>query len=169
MSTEQFKKDILPFQDKLYRYALSIVFDMELAKDIVQEVLLKVWAKRAELETIDNKEAWCIRITRNLSYDKLKLSHRKNVGLEFAENEWDGGLTPSNLTENKDLMAAIYDSMKDLSAQQREIFRLRDLLGYSNKEIKEILGLNDSQVKVNLFRARQKIKLKLGKLINYEG
>jgi len=61
------------------------------------------------------------------------------------------------------------EMMQDLSEQQREIFRLRDLLGYSNKEIKELLNLSDSQVKVNLFRARQKIKLKLGKLINYEG
>lgn len=167
MSTEQFKKDILPFQDKLYRYALSIVFDMELAKDIVQEVLMKVWTKRTQLATIDNKEAWCVRITRNLAYDKLKLSHRKNVGLEFAETTFDDNLNPAGITENKDLLAAIYESMKDLSAQQREIFRLRDLLGYSNKEIKEIMGLNDSQVKVNLFRARQKIKSTLGKLISY--
>lgn len=169
MSTEQFKKDILPLQDKLYRYALSIVFDMELAKDIVQEVFLKVWSKRAQLVTIDNKEAWCIRITRNLAYDKLKLSHRKNVGLAFAESAHDDQLNPAGIVENKDLMAAIYHSMKDLSAQQREIFRLRDLLGYSNKEIKAIMDLNDNQVKVNLFRARQKIKLKLGKLINYGG
>lgn len=169
MSTEQFKKDILPLQDKLYRYALSIVFDMELAKDIVQEVFLKVWAKRAQLLTIKNKEAWCIRITRNLAYDKLKLSHRKNVGLAFAESTHDDQLNPAGIVENKDLMAAIYHSMKDLSAQQREIFRLRDLLGYSNKEIKAIMDLNDNQVKVNLFRARQKIKLKLGKLINYGG
>jgi len=167
MSTEQFKKDILPFQDKLYRYALSIVFEVELAKDIVQEVLMKVWTKREQLASIDNKEAWCVRITRNLAYDKLKLSHRKNVGLEFAATTFDDNLNPAGITENKDLLAAIYESMKDLSAQQREIFRLRDLLGYSNKEIKVIMDLNDSQVKVNLFRARQKIKSKLGKLISY--
>lgn len=169
MSTEQFKKDIVPLQDKLYRYALSIVFEVELAKDIVQEVLLKVWAKRAQLATVKNVEAWCIRITRNLAFDKLKLSHRKNVGLEYAEKEWDRGINPAQLAENSDLMTAIYDSMNNLSEQQREIFRLRDLLGYSNKEVKEIMALNDSQVKVNLFRARQKIKLKLGKLLNYEG
>ncbi|MEM1119840.1 MAG: RNA polymerase sigma factor [Bacteroidota bacterium] len=169
MSTEQFKIDILPLQDKLYRYALSIVFETELAKDIVQEVLLKVWAKREQLATVKNVEAFCIRITRNLALDKLKLKHRKNVGLEFAEKEWDKSASPMQLAENRDLMTAIYDSMKDLSEQQKEIFRLRDLLGYSNKEVKEIMALNDSQVKVNLFRARQKIKQQLRKLLKYEG
>jgi RNA polymerase sigma-70 factor (ECF subfamily) len=167
MSNIDFKKDILPFQDKMYRYALSIVFDAELAKDIVQEVLLKLWDKRADLEEVRNKEAWCIRLTRNKAYDKLKLAHRKNVDLEQATQKYSLAPTPDDFVEDSDLIQAIYNIMKDLSEKQREIFRLRDLLGYSNKEIKEIMGLNDSQVKVNLFRARQTIKLKLGKLINY--
>ncbi len=167
MSAEQFKKDILPFQDKLYRYALSIVFEVDLAKDIVQEVFLKVWTKRADLKDIINKEAWCIRITRNLALDKLKAANRKNVDLAYAANQFVGDSNPATQAEEKDLVASIYKAMKDLSPQQKEIFRLRDLLGYSNKEIKELMDLNDSQVKVNLYRARQKIKAKLGKLINY--
>jgi len=167
MSTEQFKKDILPFQNKLYKYALSIVFDVELAKDIVQEVFIKVWTKRGELHNINNKEAWCVRITRNLALDKLKAANRKNVDLTYAVNHFVGDANPAIQTEEKDLMASIYAAMKDLSPQQKEIFRLRDLLGYTNKEIKELLELSDSQVKVNLYRARQKIKAKLGKLINY--
>lgn len=167
MSTEQFKKDILPFQNKLYRYALSIVFDVELAKDIVQEVFLKVWTKREELQKIKNKEAWCVRITRNLALDKLKAANRKNVDLGYAANHFVGDANPAIQTEENDLIAAIYEAMKDLSLQQKEIFRLRDLLGYTNKEIKELMDLKDSQVKVNLFRARQKIKAKLGKLMNY--
>ena len=167
MSTEQFKKDILPFQNKLYRYALSIVFDVELAKDIVQEVFLKVWTKRAELESVNNKEAWCVRITRNLAVDKLKAANRKNVDLTYAANHFVGDANPAMQTEENDLIASIYVAMKDLSPQQKEIFRLRDLLGYTNKEVKELMDLKDSQVKVNLYRARQKIKAKLGKLINY--
>ena len=169
MSTEEFQKDILPLQDKLYRYALSMVYEVDLAKDIVQEVFIKIWKKRDQLSQIENKEAWCIRVTRNQSLDKLKMAHRKNVGLEHAANQFVSTLNPEGLAEEKDLVAAIYEMMKELTEQQREIFRLRDLLGYSNKEIKELMNLSDSQVKVNLFRARQKIKLKLGKLINYGG
>jgi len=146
-----------------------MVYDAHLAKDIVQEVFIKIWNKRDQLNQIVNKEAWCIRVTRNLALDKLKLAHRKNVGLEMAANQFVSTINPEDLAAEKDLVTAIHEMMKDLSEQQREIFRLRDLLGYSNKEIKEIMNLNDNQVKVNLFRARQKIKLKLGKLINYGG
>ena len=61
----------------------------------------------------------------------------------------------------------IKDLLQDLPEKQQEIFRLRELLGYSNAEIEEILALDRNQVKVNLFRARQKIKSKLLQLINY--
>ena len=169
MNTQIFKKDILPLQDKMYRYALSIVFDTEVAKDIIQEVFLKIWTKRDQLTSIKHKEAWCIRITRNLSLDKLKAANRRNVSLEFVSNETTNDLSPSDEMETNDLLSAIHEAMKDLNNQQKEIFRLRDLMGYSNKEIKEILDLNDNQIKVNLYRARQRIKLKLGKLINYGG
>ena len=151
----------------MYRYALSMVFDNDLANDIVQEVLMKLWDRREQLSEINNVEAWCIRMTRNKSLDKLKLANRRNVDLQQAEQKQASMPAPDRLLEENDLLNSIYDLMKDLSEQQREIFRLRDLLGYSNREIKEITGLSDGQVKVNLFRARQKIKQKLGKLINY--
>lgn len=167
MSAEIFQKDILPVKDKMYRYALSIVFDVELAKDIVQEVLMKIWVKRSQLPTINNKEAWCIRLTRNLSLDKLKSVSRKNVGLEGLEKKILTKHNPELALEGEDLLASIYQIMKDLPEKQREVFRLRDLMGYSNAEIKAIMELTDSQVKVNLFRARQKVRLYLGKLINY--
>jgi len=167
MNAQDFKKHILPLQDKMYRYALSIVFDNDLANDIVQEVLMKLWDRREQLSEINNVEAWCIRMIRNKSLDKLKLANRRNVDLQQAEQKQASMLAPDRLLEENDLLNSIYDLMKDLSEQQREIFRLRDLLGYSNREIKEITGLSDGQVKVNLYRARQKIKQKLGKLINY--
>jgi len=57
--------------------------------------------------------------------------------------------------------------LKNLPTKQREIFQLRELAGYSNQEIQEILGLDAGQVKINLFRARRKIRESLKKLINY--
>lgn len=167
MSTEQFKKDILPLQDKMYRYALSMVFDLSLAQDIVQEVFLKLWATRTQLAKVKNKEAWCIRITRNLCLDKLKRVGRHHLDLEQASELPTFTPDPEQTSEDNDLLAAIYRAMEDLSAEQREIFRLRDLLGYSNIEIAEMMGLKDNRIRVGLFRARQKIRNKLKQLINY--
>ncbi len=167
MTKEHFTIHVLPLQNKLYRYALSIVFEEELAKDIVQEVLLKLWDQRVKLMAVQNVEAWSIRMTRNLSYDKLKASSRKMEDIESVPISFVANSFPAEVTENADLIEAVKDIMQDLPEKQKEIFRLRELLGYSNTEIEELLSLDHNQVKVNLFRARQKIKSKLLQLINY--
>ena len=53
MMLEYFKSEVLPLKNKLYRFANSIVGDDDLAKDIVQETMLKTWEKRAELKPVD--------------------------------------------------------------------------------------------------------------------
>ena len=167
MTKEHFTRQVLPLQNKLYRYALSIVFEEALAQDIVQEVFLKLWNQRAKLQKVKNIEAWSIRMTRNLSYDKLKASSRKMDDIETVAISFVANSFPGKATEHADLIAAIKDIMQNLPEKQKEIFRLRELLGYSNAEIEELLSLDRNQVKVNLFRARQKIKSKLLQLINY--
>ena len=49
MDVTDFKEEVLPLKNKLYRFALTIVKDDDLAKDVVQECLIKVWEKREEV------------------------------------------------------------------------------------------------------------------------
>lgn len=167
MTPEQFKIEVLPLKDKLYRYALSIVYDTELAKDLVQEVLLKLWQTREKLSDIKNIEAWSVRITRNLAYDKQKAFSNRGVSLDESHLKISGGSFPDKTTEVNDLMVTVRAITADLPDNQKEIFRLRDIMGYSNVEIAEILSLDPNQVKVYLFRARKKIKDVLTKRMNY--
>lgn len=166
MTAEQFNKTISPIRQKLYRYALSRVYDPELARDIVQEVLVKLWAQQDRLHSISNLEAWLITCIRNLSVDKLKSSHRqtKEIG---AALHLKASSFPDKAAEDADLIQKVQLILEDLPEKQREIFRLRELMGYSNAEIQEILSMDENQVKVNLFRARQKVKLVLKKIISY--
>ena len=167
MTQEQFENNILPLQDQLYRYAVSILFDVEAGKDIVQEVLLKLWKQREKLDQIENLSAWCIRLTRNTCLDRLRSPKNKMLGLEQAGTPLAQRLIPDVDAEQNDLVKAMHRMLKDLPTQQQEIFRLHDIMGYSNREIEELLQLNDSQVKVNLCRARQKIRKRLTQMINY--
>ena len=167
MTKDQFIQEVLPIQHSLYRYVLSIVFEEELAKDIVQEVLLKLWDQRVKLSTINNIEAWGIRVARNLAYDKLRLANRRTEPIDRVVHQFVASSFPDKEVESEDLLQAVKELMQDLPEKQQEIFRLRELLGYSNAEIEEILSLDRNQVKVNLFRARQKIKANLLRLINY--
>ncbi len=167
MTPEQFKTDILPIKDRLNRYAISIVYDTELAKDIVQEVFLKLWNQRENLSEVRNIEAWSMRITRNTALDKLKASSMKVLSLDKASYLDSGVEIPDTIVERTDLMNVIKKVLELLPEKQQEIFRLRDMIGYSNPEIGEMMALKESDVKVNLFRARKKIKTELIKIMDY--
>jgi len=166
MTKEQFHKEILPLREKLYRYALSLTLDTALAEDVLQDVFIKLWTKRDELDPVKNREAWCVRVVRNQSLDRIR--QRKRQPLELEKVQYSvGAVGMTDHLEHEDLLQQIRLVLEKLPEQQREIFRLRELMGYSNAEIEEILHLNHSQVKVSLFRARQIIRKQMDKIINY--
>ncbi len=166
MTEENFRTDILPLKHRIYAYALSMTFDREKARDIVQEVFEKLWRNREKLHTVDNLEAWTIRICRNHILDKMKQKVPSIHSIDGAEVIQIAERSRDRL-EEKDLIEKVKKIIEYLPEKQREIFRLRELQGFNNYEIQEILGLSDNQVKVNLFRARKKIKELLLQKINY--
>mgnify|MGYP003643667231 FL=1 len=159
MDVAQFKTDVLPLKNKLYRFAFNIVKDEELAKDVVQECMIKVWEKRDEVKHINNLEAWCMQVTRNKALDKLRSKHIKKTDLfevEFdTRKEKD---TPVVLAERNEIMNRIQFLIDALPNRQREVMQLRDIEGYSYKEIADMLEIDINLVKTNLFRARRKLK-----------
>ena len=62
----------LPFKDKLYRFALNIVGNTFDAEDIMQELMIKIWNRMDQYTLIENKEAWCMTVTRNMCIDKVR-------------------------------------------------------------------------------------------------
>lgn len=167
MMLEYFKSEILPLKNKLFRYANSILGDTDLAKDVVQETLIKVWEKREEFDLINNLEAWCMKITRNYALDKLRSKHHKSIPLKFDyEQEYDGP-SPYFQTELGNTMQVIDSIIIRLPTKQKESFQLRDIEGLSYQEICEVTGYNINDVKVNIFRARKAIRTSLLKLQNH--
>jgi RNA polymerase sigma-70 factor (family 1) len=159
MDVTQFKTEVLPLKNKLYRFAFNIVKDEELAKDVVQECMIKVWEKRDEVKLIHNLEAWCMQVTRNKALDKLRSKHIKRTDLFEVEldtrKEKD---TPVVLAERSEIMGRIQELIDNLPNRQREVMQLRDIEGYSYKEIADMLVIDINLVKTNLFRARRKLK-----------
>lgn len=153
----------------MYRFALTYMKDEDDAKDVVQDVLLKLWETRDELNLVKNREAWCITLTRNKALDKLKRVGRKmktelnEVKMQIVSDE----ISPVEATANNQEMTQIREIMSQLPEKQRSSFHLRDVEGYSYLEICETLKMDINQVKVNIFRARKTIKLNLEKLHSY--
>ena len=151
----------MPTRNKLYRFALSYLKNEEEAKDIVQEVFIKVWDKKRSLNFYQNIEAWCMKLTKNLSLDRIKSRQFQLSASNEHLPEIAGEDSPYKETELNNTISLVRKFIENLPEKQRDILHLRDVEGYAYQEIADILNLDINQVKVNLFRARKTVKQKM--------
>lgn len=168
MDLEAFQNRVLPAKNKLFRFAYRMLASEAEAQDVVQEVLIKVWNGREQMDQVQNWEAWCMRMTKNLSLDRLRSKQRKATdAMEEGFDVRNDTLSPHDTTELGESMQKIGKLIEALPEKQRQVIHLRDIEGYSYNEICEILDLDMSQVKVNLFRARNSVREKFLKINAY--
>jgi RNA polymerase sigma-70 factor (ECF subfamily) len=157
MTLETFKIQLLPLREKLLNISLRVMEDKADAEDIVQETFLKLWFIRDQLENYRNVEALAVTITKNLALDKLRT---RKPGEEWP----DGPLpdprsgNPEEILEQQDAVACIRRLIRRLPSLQQTIIRMKDIEGYEVAEIAEITGSRPETVRVNLSRARKKIR-----------
>ncbi len=165
MSSKMFDNLILQHTDGLYRFALSILKEPESAKDAIQDCLAKIWKKRDSLDQIENPQAWVFRVVKNHCLDVIRSSRHtemiseQNPVLDSSRADFD------LLYEDHQLWLA--KAIETLSAKQQQVFHLREVEEMSYQEICDITGLEMTDVKVNLHRARVSIKAKLEKVEAY--
>ena len=159
MKKISFRNDVLPLKNVLYRLALRITMNREEAEDVVQDTLMKVWDKRDTLDNIDSIEAYSLTICRNIALDTTKRAARSNESLD--QN------APDERTEQKDMLDMVRRIVDSLPEKQRVCMQLRDFEGKSYKDIAAVLSITEEQVKVNIYRARQTVKLKFNENAKY--
>lgn len=164
MKTVSFRNDVLPLKNELFRLALRITLNDAEAEDVVQETLIKVWNRRDEWGQIESIEAYCLTVCRNMALDKTRKKANRNEDLDTETTGQSPDESYSANPEHKavlnDTVAIVRRLIDSLPEKQRSIMQLRDVEGKSYKEIAEVLGISQEQVKVNLFRARQTIRQK---------
>lgn len=163
----RFREEILPLKDKLFRLAFRITLDSGEAEDIVQEAMVRVWNKRDEWSEWKSVEAFCITVTRNLALDRSEKKDNQHLTLTDETLEWAELGTPELQYEVSEQYRLVEQLISGLPEKQRTIIQLRDVEGRSYKEIAELMELSEEQVKVNLHRARQKIKQQFNEINNY--
>ncbi len=167
MQEIDFQAEILPLKDKLFRVAFRITLLREEAEDIVQETLIRAWKQRAELAGKSSIEAFCVTIARNLALDAREKKDAQHVELNEAHNRASSASTPYDQLVEKDRLDMLRHFVSQLPQKQRDVFHLRDVEGKSYQEIASTLQLTEEQVKVYLFRARQKLRQQFIKTEGY--
>ncbi|MBN3036653.1 MAG: RNA polymerase sigma factor [Bacteroidales bacterium] len=166
MTQEGFKRDVLSLKHKLYRFALRILNNADEAEDIVQEVMIRCWKYREKLESYRSIEAFAMTVTRNLCLDHLKSG--KNRQTELRDTGISALPDPLKQAELNDAVQLVGKIMDTLPLSQKMILQLRDVEGYEFDEISKILDLTTDNVRVQLSRARKRIREVLSEKYSYE-
>jgi RNA polymerase sigma-70 factor, ECF subfamily len=156
MSIEVFQERILPMKDKLFRFALRLLQDVQEAEDVIQDVMAGVWVRREEWGQWKSLEAYCMAATRNHCIDRIR-KRRYRREKEKSIPAAGGVQDPLEKMMSKEMTGRIRQIMAALPENQQLVMHLREVEGFSYNEIAEVLNISLDQVKVNLFRGRHAI------------
>jgi len=160
----------MPATDKMYRYALSILRNRDIAHDVVQDCLVKIWQNRKKLPEIKSIDSWVMRITRNQCYDWVKVN-RFSLHADREVERDDIALRENIETDQKilvnDQQNWLDKVVESLPQKQKEVFHLREVEEMNYQEIAEILSLSLGEVKITLHRSRVKIRETIKKIEAY--
>lgn len=151
MTAAEYNQCVDSHSDNVYRFILKNLGDEEAAMDIVQDSYEKLWLKHGEVNFAKAKSYLF-----TTAYHRMIDYTRKEKRMVRLDGEFDA-VEPENRHFN-DLGKVLDEALKKLPEIQRSVVLLRDYEGYSYEEIGQITGLNESQVKVYIFRARVALK-----------
>lgn len=150
----QFETLVRTLNGDLYRFAYWLCKSPTLSQDLVQESFLRAWRSLAELRDEKAAKAWLMTIVRR---EYLRLFERKQFDLTQLDDQPIADHTTPPLDEQSD-SEVLRQAIGRLDAKYREPLVLQVLGGFSCAEIAVELGISESAVMTQLFRARQKLK-----------
>jgi len=159
MTEKEYNECVSTYADNVYRFIVKNLRHEEDARDIVQTAFEKMWRNRAEVDAQRSK-SYLFTVAYHQMIDHIRKVKRIHLKEEFNENSRVQDKPGNNLKK------ILEEALGRLSETQRSLVLLKDYEGYSYEEIGRITGLNESQVKVYLHRARIQLKDFLVKLEN---
>ena len=158
MPASLFKQLLLPFYPRLQRVALRMLGNVEDAEDMVQEVYMKLWGKREELPDVQNMEAYCVALTKNMCIDRLRLAEVDRVDVDDVPLSLAAADDVASLLERQDAVEQVKLIIETLPEKQQQVITLRDIRDCTFEEIEEQTGLTAVNVRALLSRARKTIR-----------
>ena len=155
MTAGEYNKAVDAFADNLYRFVLKNLKDESMAQDIIQDTFEKLWVKLEEVSALKVK-SYLFTSAYHTMIDYIRKEKRNSF--VDPQSLYEG----SEADHYSDLGEVLEKAIQNLPDDQKAVVMLRDYEGYSYKEIAEITGLTEAQVKVYIYRARVYLKAYIG-------
>ena len=155
---EAYRVLVRRYQDMLFRHALRMTSEHDVAADLVQASFVKAYTNLAYCRDPERFGAWLYRILANACKDHLKSKRRRDVSLEDQTNIADKIGGPAAELERSELRAMLNNAIAKLPESLREAFVLKHVEGRSYEEIAELLNTSVPALKMRVHRAREALK-----------
>jgi RNA polymerase sigma factor (sigma-70 family) len=151
MTEKEYNECVNTYADNVFRFIVKNLKHEEDARDIVQTAFEKLWRNRDNVESAKSK-SYLFTVAYNQMIDHIRKGKRIQLQENFSDN---AGVSHQPVPQ---MRKALNEALNRLTETQRSLVMLKDYEGYSYEEIGKITGLNESQVKVYLHRARVALK-----------
>ena len=142
--------------NRILRLAYSYVHNMQDAEEILQDTLIKLLDSAPEFESDEHEKAWLLRVAANLSKNRIEYNKLRDTD----------ELKDDLVAEEREDLSFVWEAVKSLPENYREVIHLFYEEGYQTDEIAELLGESGANIRTRLKRARAKLKDKLDFLRN---
>ena len=147
MTVAEYNKSVDLFSDNIFRFIVKNINDIMKAEDIVQDTYEKLW-KRFEEISFEKVKSYLFTTAYHTMIDMIRR--------EKKQQSWDDSFENNSFEspEYDNINEILHNALNKLPDSQKSVIMLRDYEGYSYNEIADITGLNESQVKVYIYRGR---------------
>ena len=146
---EQYLRGIMDkYGSKMLRLAYSYLHNMQDSEEILQDVLMKLLDKAPVFESDEHEKAWLLRVTANLSKNRIEYNKLRDTD----------ELKDELVAEERQDLSFVWDAVKELPENYREVIHLFYEEGYQTDEIADILGESGANIRTRLKRAREKLR-----------
>ena len=159
MTEREYNECVSTYADNVFRFIVKNLKHEEDARDVVQTAFEKMWRNRDDIDATKSK-SYLFTVAYHQMIDHIRKNKRINLREEFSEDIRVQDKPAHNMKK------VLEEALSRLSETQRSLVLLKDYEGYSYEEIGKITGLNESQVKVYLHRARLQLKTYLVSIEN---
>lgn len=152
MTQKEYNDGVRLWADDVYRFAVRCGGDKEMSEDAVQEAFASLWERLPDV-SVEKGKSYLLTVAHNYLMSRHRHAQVHQQAASFLVEE--EVVAPD---ERFDLQEALHKALERLPQVQRAAVELKDVEGYSCKEIAQMLHLTEKQVTVYLFRARVSLK-----------